>query len=106
MEQVTVETFKEIVVGSPLPVVVVFTSDFCTPCRLLYPVLLELEQSFAGRVRIVSVDTEEQEDLAAAYQILSIPTLLLFRDGALVSSHPGARPKDKIAALITEFVGQ
>ncbi len=98
------DSFRAEVLESELPVVVDFGAPWCAPCRAIAPVLVELAREFAGRVKVVTVDTDENQDLARAYQITSIPTLHFFRPrGELSHSVIGAHPKrtlrEHLAAL-------
>lgn len=95
---VTDGTFAQEVLRSSTPVVVDFGAEWCVPCRMVTPVLDELAVAYAGRLRFVTVDTDQQADLARRYGIGSIPTLSVFADGELVRSMVGARPKPAYAA--------
>lgn len=102
---VTDETFKSEVLESPMPVVVDFWAAWCGPCRAVAPILDELSKEYVGKIKVVKVDTEAHPDIAMAYGIVSIPTLNFFKDGALVKSLVGARPKATLQATFDEVVG-
>lgn len=102
---VTDETFKSEVLESPMPVVVDFWAAWCGPCRAVAPVLDELSKEYVGKIKVVKVDTEAHPDIAMAYGIVSIPTLNFFKDGALVKSLVGARPKATLQAQFDEVIG-
>ncbi|GAA0351670.1 thioredoxin [Streptomyces blastmyceticus] len=89
---VTDATFAAEVLASELPVLVDFTAAWCAPCRMIAPVLAELARQEAGRIKIVQLDVDDNPRTQAAYGVLSMPTLLLFRAGAPVRSLVGARP--------------
>ena len=95
---VTAETFEREVLRSDLPVVVDFWADWCVPCRMVTPVLEELADVYAGRLRFVAVDTEAEPELSRWYGVLSIPTLYVFHGGELVRTLVGAREKLAYAA--------
>lgn len=97
---VTDETFEQEVLRSSTPTVVDFWAEWCAPCRMITPVLEELAVTYAGRLRFVAVDTDQQADLARRYGIGSIPTLSVFADGELIRSVVGAREK---LAYVAEF---
>ncbi|MEV6668835.1 thioredoxin [Streptomyces sp. NPDC051162] len=89
---VTDDTFATEVLASELPVLVDFTAAWCAPCRMITPVLAELARQEAGRLKIVQLDVDNNPRTQAAYGVLSMPTLLLFRAGTPVRSLVGARP--------------
>jgi thioredoxin 1 len=97
---VTDDTFREQVLEADLPVLVDFWAPWCAPCRIVAPVLEELSEAYAGRIRIAKLNTEDNPDVTAAYGIVSIPTLNIYRDGELVRQLVGARPKP---TLVTEI---
>ena len=99
---ITNQNFKEEVLQSDLPVLVDFWAPWCGPCRMLAPVLEELDGDLAGKVKVAKVNVDEEMELAAQFQVASIPTLLLFENGQAVRRAVGAQPKAKLAA----FCGQ
>ena len=100
----TEDTFQDIVIHSDVPVVVDFWATWCPPCRAVAPLLDELAEEYAGRLKIVKVDTDENPNLAMAYGITSIPTMNFFKSGELVKSVVGARPKPALSALFDEVI--
>ncbi|MFC7217130.1 thioredoxin [Streptomyces polyrhachis] len=90
---VTDDTFATEVLASDLPVLVDFTADWCPPCRMIAPVLAALAEEEAGRLRIVTLNVDDNPRTQAAYAVLSMPTLLLFEAGEPVRQLIGARPK-------------
>ncbi len=82
------------------PVLVDFWATWCGPCRMMAPVVEELDADYAGRVTVGKVDVDEEGELAQAYGIMSIPTIILFKGGKPVAQAVGARPKAELAAMI------
>ena len=99
---ITNQNFKEEVLQSDRPVLVDFWAPWCGPCRMLAPVLEGLDGDLAGKVKVAKVNVDEEMELAAQFQVASIPTLLLFENGQAVRRAVGAQPKAKLAA----FCGQ
>ncbi|WP_089154438.1 thioredoxin [Micromonospora sp. NBS 11-29] len=90
---VTDETFAATVLAADRPVVVDFWADWCPPCRVVSKHLEELAEEFGDALRFVTLDLDENPATARAYQVMSAPTMLVFRDGQVVGSIVGARPK-------------
>lgn len=97
---VTDASFEAEVLKSDIPVVVDFWAEWCGPCRMIAPVLEALAQEYAGKVKIVKVNVDENSVSAATYGVRGIPTLLLFKAGNVVDTKVGALPKGQLAAFI------
>ena len=95
---VTIEDgkFDEIVLQAKTPVLVDFWAPWCGPCRMVAPVVEELAEEYEGRVSFGKVNVDESPRIASQYGIMSIPTLILFKDGKPVSNIVGFRPKDEL----------
>lgn len=104
IEDVTDAGFTARVLESPRPVLVEFTATWCPPCRMIAPVLAELAQELAGRVEIVALDVDENPRTAAAAGVLGMPTLALYRGGAVVAQVTGARPKAALRSWLDPFL--
>jgi thioredoxin 1 len=97
-------TFEAEVLKSAEPVVVDFWAEWCGPCRMIAPALEEIAGSLNGKVKIVKLNVDENPQIAAKYGIMSIPTLMLFKNGELASRQVGAAPKQKLEQWITTSV--
>ncbi len=89
---------------SPSPLLVDFWSDWCEPCHQLTPILTEIAQEFAGRVEIGKVDIGSHPAVASQYGITTLPTLVMFVEGAEVRRIVGLRPKDHLMSEIERFL--
>ena len=96
---ITSQNFRDEVLASQLPVLVDFWAPWCGPCRMLAPVLEELDGDLAGKVKVAKVNVDEEMELAAQFQVASIPTLILFQGGQAVRRTVGVQPKAKLAAM-------
>jgi thioredoxin 1 len=101
---VTDATFAAEVLGSDLPVLVDFWAEWCPPCHRIAPVLDELTAEYAGRARIVKIDSDVNPETVRAYGVMSMPTLVMFHRGERVSQVVGAQPKGKLRAQIDEAI--
>jgi len=101
---VTDETFAEEVLQSDVPVLVDFTASWCPPCRMIAPVLEAVAEEQAGRLKVVQLDVDADPATAAAYGVLSMPTLMVFRAGEPVKSMVGARPKRRLLQELSDVV--
>jgi thioredoxin 1 len=97
MFEVTDATFEHDVLQSDTPVVLDFWAPWCGPCRVVHPVLEEMD-SERDDLRIVSLNVDENQQTAANYEVLSIPTLILFKDGQIAKKVIGAMPKRRLEA--------
>lgn len=86
----------EEIAASPIPVLVEFTADWCPPCKAMAPVLEEVAEEYADRLRLVKVDSDAEPGLVARFNVMGIPTLLLFRDGQVAGRLVGARGKGRL----------
>jgi thioredoxin 1 len=101
VEKTTDATFEQDVLKASEPVVVDFWAEWCGPCRMIAPALEEISKSLGGKVKIVKLNVDENPGVAAKYGIMSIPTLMMFKNGELASRQVGAAPKQKLEQWIT-----
>ena len=92
--------FEKDVLQSELPVLVDFTAAWCGPCKAIAPVIEELAQEYEGRAKVLKVDVDENSDVAVKHGVMSIPALVVFKDGQEVERLVGAVPKKEIGQLI------
>ncbi len=94
------KTWEIDVMNSKVPVFVDFWAEWCGPCRMVSPVVEELSNDYDGKVKFVKVNVDEANELASKYNIFSIPTLAIFKNGQLVSQQVGAASKDSYKNMI------
>ena len=91
--EITDATFDEVVLKSDKPVLVDFWAAWCGPCRMVGPIMEELSKDFDGKAVVGKIDVDANQEFAAKYGVRNIPTVLLFKDGELVSRQVGVAPK-------------
>lgn len=101
---VTQESFQEDVLNADRPVLVDFWADWCMPCKMIEPVLEELAEELSESLTVARINVDRQSSLAAQYNVVSIPAILLFKDGKVVSQQIGAAPKETFRQLVQPVI--
>ncbi len=104
MNEVTSEQWKQQVLNSDKPVFVDFWAEWCGPCRMISPIVEELSKEYEGKVNFVKVNVDQNRDLASKYNIFSIPTLAIFRNGEVVAQAAGASSIESIRNYIDKNI--
>ncbi len=98
--KLTQDNFEQEVLKADKPVLVDFWAPWCGPCRMVSPIVEEIAGEVAGRAKVGKVNVDEEPELAARYGVMSIPTLIVVKDGKVVSSTVGAQPKQAILGML------
>ena len=96
--------FNEVVIEAKMPVLVDFWAPWCAPCLAITPILEELSKEYNARLKICKVNVDKNQAVAAKYQVLSIPTLLFFKDGKITNQIVGIRPASDIKKTIDSLL--
>ena len=105
IEALTTATFDEAVVGSSVPVLVDVWAEWCPPCKALDPILEAIADEQRDHLRVVSINSDEHPAISARYGVMSLPTMLIFRDGELVGRLVGARGKGRLLQDLEDVLG-
>ncbi len=98
--KLTDQNFEQEVLHADMPVLVDFWASWCGPCRMLAPVIAEIAEEYAGKVKVGKVNVDEQPNLANRYGIASIPTVMLFKNGEVINTSLGYRPKNELETML------
>ena len=98
--------FENEVINADKPVLLDFWASWCGPCKMLSPVLSEIADEYADVIRVAKVNVDDEPELAMKFKVSSIPMLVLFKDGRIVSTSVGYRPKDEILNELKLYMNQ
>lgn len=100
VKEITDASFKNDVLESELPVLVDFWAEWCGPCKAIAPILDDVANTFEGKVVITKLNVDESPEMSAQFGVMSIPTLILFKNGNIVATKVGAVTKSQLTAFI------
>jgi thioredoxin 1 len=103
---VTDRTFDAEVLTSEIPVLTDFWAEWCSPCKMVAPILEEIAEEYDGQIKIAKVDVDTSTQMAARYGVKSIPTLILFTNGQSVERLVGAMPKEQLLSRIHPYLAK
>jgi thioredoxin 1 len=100
IKQVSSDSFESDVLKSEAPVLVDYWAEWCGPCKMIAPILDEVSRDYADKLEVAKVNVDENQEIASRYGIRGIPTLMLFRNGAVVATKVGALSKSQLTAFL------
>lgn len=97
---ITKNNFEQEVLHSDKPVLIDFWAPWCGPCRMLSPVISEIAEEYGDKIKVCKVNVDDEGELAASFNVMSIPTLVVVKDGKVTNSAVGVRPKAQIVEMM------
>lgn len=98
--KITRENFENEVMKSDIPVLIDFWAPWCGPCQMMGPIIEQLAEEYEGKAKVGKVNVDEEGELSQAFGVMSIPTIVLIKDGKVVKQAVGARPKAEVEAML------
>jgi thioredoxin 1 len=102
--EITDGNFETEVIQSKMPVLIDFWAPWCGPCRMVSPIVEEIALDYEGKIKVGKINTDENQQVASRYGIMSIPTLMIFKDGEVKERIVGAQPKDAIVSKVDKVL--
>jgi thioredoxin 1 len=102
--QLTASTFDEVVGSANEPLIIDFWAEWCGPCKMIAPILDEIATEQAGKLQVAKLNVDDAPDVARRFEVMSIPTLLVFRDGQVAKRLVGAKGKGQLLEDLAEFI--
>ena len=97
---ITSQNFEKEVLQSNMPVIVDFWASWCNPCKMMIPIMNEIEEELKEEVKVCKVNVDEERDLSLQFDVMSIPTFLIFKEGKVVAKTVGVQDKEEIISLL------
>ena len=104
VKQITTQDFETEVMNSSLPVLVDFYADWCGPCKMISPIVDSLSEELAGKVKFCKLNIDENTEIATKYSVMSIPTLIVFKDGTQAAKTIGLGSKEALSDMIQKVL--
>ncbi len=104
MLELNSDNFETEVLKSKVPVVVDYWAPWCGPCRVFSPIIEDVSKDYTDKVKFAKLNTDENQEIAARYNIMSIPTVLLFKDGKIKATSVGALPKESFKSWLNKSI--
>jgi thioredoxin 1 len=106
IKYVTEADFQQEVLGADLPVLVDFTAAWCQPCKMVEPIVKQLAEEWAGKIKVVKLDADQNPRIMMQYGVMGIPTLMLFKGGDIKERLVGFQSKDKLTAKMGAYLAE
>jgi len=101
---VTEADFQKEVINASVPVLVDFTATWCGPCKMIDPIVKQLAREWEGKIKVVKMDADQNPNILIQYDVMGIPTLMLFVNGQVMERTSGYQPKDKLISKFKPFI--
>lgn len=102
--RLTADNFEREVLNSKLPVLVDFWASWCSPCKMIAPYVKEVAKEYHGKVKVCKLNVDEAPEVASKYTIMSIPTLMIFKEGKIMGKKVGALGKESLEKFVSENI--